>query len=136
MKIIKAGASLELHILSSVTDNTVKINDVSYEYKRLVIPKVIMDYFSVNGSVNGGTVNYLYLYFHDHHVYLSEKKIQNMKFSRRKVMKISNNSFCINLNPHSLKKYDIQIGDNVLFKVYAESVIDEDDVIGIELKFS
>ena len=45
MKIVENERGFELHIISSLTDNIVTSQGKRYNYKRLVIPNVLMDYF-------------------------------------------------------------------------------------------
>lgn len=133
MKIVDSGDFFELHIKSSISDNIVTVNGKSYVYKRLVIPKILIDYFSEDLS---GNVKYLYLYFLENQVFLSSEKISDIKFSKRKVMKINHkNSFFINLNERSLEKHNISLGNNVLFVVGKNNLLNSSGNISIELRF-
>lgn len=132
MNIQKEEDSLVLHISASITNNVSSSNGKFYEYKRIVIPNVLMNYF-LNNKKDG--LRYLYLYFMKDHVYLSHKKY-DCKYSKRKVLKFKNkNSFYINLNDKSLNKHNISVGDSVDFMVSSDNFVDDADDIGIELIF-
>lgn len=115
MKLVETEDSFELQIYSAVTDNFVKSKDQQYYYKRLVIPSLLANYFL---DIKPNT-KYVYLYFVDDSVFLSIEKLDDYKFSKRKLMKLQNKykSYFINLNVNSLTKHDIHVGSNVLFKV-------------------
>ncbi len=131
MKIVESGDSFELHIESSVTDNIVNVKGNVYTYKRLVIPGIIIDYFS---SV--GDVEYLFLYFSGDHVFLSCEKIPGLKYSKRKLVKHGNKySYFINLNKKSLDKHNITLKDKVVFIVGSNECLNSDSNISIELLF-
>lgn len=132
MKIVETDSSFELHISSAVTDNYVTANNKRYFYKRLVIPTLLINFFlSVKPKLS-----YVYLYFHEDHVFLSVEKLSDIKYSKRKLMKFkSKNSYFINLNTNSLVKHDIIISDIVLFKIRYDNVLNSSSNICIELIF-
>ena len=132
MRIIENGDRFELHIFSSITDNNVSVNGKLYNYKRLVIPNVLMEYFWEKKS----PLEYVYLYFQDDSVFLSVENLHDIKYSKRRIIQAGNkNSFFINLNERSLNKHNISIGDNVLFVVGGESKLNDSECISIELRF-
>ena len=86
MKLVETEDSFELQIYSAVTDNFVKSKDQQYYYKRLVIPSLLANYFL---DIKPNT-KYVYLYFVDDSVFLSIEKLDDYKFSKRKLMKLQN----------------------------------------------
>lgn len=132
MKIVKTNDGMALHIISSITNNSVTSKGKYYNYKRLVIPNVIMDYFF---GIKSKLV-YVYLYFYEDSIFLSVERISGIKFSKRKIMKFGKkNSFFINLNEKSLSKHNVSIGENVLFVVNGDNSLFGSDSISIELIF-
>lgn len=132
MRIVENGGRFELHIFSSVTDNVVTSNGKSYNYKRLVIPNVLMEYFREKKSV----LEYVYLYFQEDSVFLSVEKLHDVKYSKRRIIQLGKkNSFFINLNERSLLKYGFTVGSNVLFVIGGESKLNDSECISIELRF-
>lgn len=133
MKIVETDSSFELHISSAVTDNYVTVNNKKYLYKRLVIPRILVNFFK---SVKP-KIDYVYLYFYEDHVFLSVEKLSDIKYSRRKLMKFKNrNIHFIDLNMSSLMKHDVSVNDSVLFKISYENVLkDSSSNICVELIF-
>lgn len=132
MKIVECENSFELHIFSSVTDNIVTSNGKSYNYKRLVIPNVLIEYFREKNSI----LDYVYLYFQEDSIFLTVEKLRGVKFSKRKLIPLSKkNSFFINLNERSLLKHNVVVGRKVLFVVGGENRLNNSDCISIELRF-
>ena len=132
MKIVKTDDGMALHIISSITNNSVTSKGKYYNYKRLVIPNVIMDYFF---GIKSKLV-YVYLYFYEDSIFLSVERISGIKFSKRKIMKFGKkNSFFINLNEKSLSKHNVSIGEKVLFVVNGDNSLFGSDSISIELIF-
>ena len=92
MRIVENGDRFELHIFSSITDNNVSVNGKLYNYKRLVIPNVLMEYFWEKKSV----LEYVYLYFQDDSIFLSVEKLHDIKYSKRRIIQVGKkNSFFI-----------------------------------------
>ena len=132
MKIVECGDSFELHISSAVTDNYVVSNGRTYNYKRLVIPNVLINFFF---EINPNT-SYVYLYFYENSIFLSVEKLFDYKYSRRKLMKFkSKNSYFINLNLKSLDKHDVTINDSAVFVVKKNVSLNSDSNVVIELIF-
>ena len=132
MRIVENGDRFELHIFSSITDNNVSVNGKLYNYKRLVIPNVLMEYFWEKKSV----LEYVYLYFQDDSIFLSVEKLHDIKYSKRRIIQVGKkNSFFINLNERSLLKHGVTVGSNVLFVVGGESKLNDSECISIELRF-
>ena len=53
---------------------------------------------------------------------MSDEKLSDYKFSRRKIMKyVNKNTYFINLNEKALAKHNIVIRDSVLFSVSYET---------------
>lgn len=133
MRIVENGDRFELHIFSSITDNNVSVNGKLYNYKRLVIPNVLMEYFWEKKSV----LEYVYLYFQDDSIFLSVEKLHDIKYSKRRIIQSGKkNSFFINLNERSLLKHGVTVGSNVLFVVGGESKLNDSECISIELVFN
>jgi len=110
----------------------VSVNGKCYNYKRLVIPNVLMEYFREKKSV----LEYVYLYFQDDSIFLSVEKLHDIKYSKRRIIQVGKkNSFFINLNERSLLKHDVTVGNNVLFVVGGESKLNDSECISIELRF-
>lgn len=132
MKIVDGDGGLELHISSSVIDNFVTSHGKRYNYRRLVIPNVIMDYFWDKKP----NLEYVFLYFVDAFVFMSVEKIHGLKFSRRKVIRFGKkNSYFITLNEKSFRKHEIVVGSSVLFVVGGVNVLDGSDCVTVELRF-
>jgi len=132
MRIVVEDGLLKLHISSSITDNYVVSNGKKYNYKRLVIPNVLMDYF--HGLKDD--LSYVYLYFLEDHVLLSVEKLDGLKYSKRKIVEMKNKkTVYINLNERSFHKHNLSIGSNVLFVISGDSLLENSDCIGIELFF-
>ena len=132
MRIVENERGFELHIISSLIDNIVTSQGKRYNYKRLVIPNVLMDYFFSKKN----NLVYVYLYFYNESVFLSFEKLPDLKYSQRRLMKLSNkNSYFINLNERSLSKHDISISDTVLFVIGGKNSLLDSDCISIELRF-
>jgi hypothetical protein len=132
VRIVENENCFELHIFSSITDNNVSVNGKCYNYKRLVIPNVLMEYFREKKSV----LEYVYLYFQDDSIFLSVEKLHDIKYSKRRIIQVGKkNSFFINLNERSLLKHDVTVGSNVLFVVGGESKLNDSECISIELRF-
>jgi len=131
MRIVGSRNSFELHVSSSLFDNNVVVGGKCYNYKRLVIPKVIMDYFLENNP----ELTYIYFYFVDDSIFISVERLHGLKYSKRKVMKISGkNSYFVNLSLKSFEKVGVDVGDNVLF-VIGRDCLKSSDKVGIELVF-
>lgn len=132
MKIVETDDAFEIHISSAVTDNYVVANNKRYNYKRLVIPNLIINFFFENKP----NTKYVYLYFLKGHIFISYEKLSDIKFSRRKLMKIKGkNSFFIDLNLNSLSKYGIVVSDSVLFKIVKNDDVNFDNNVVVELVF-
>lgn len=132
MKIVETEDSFELHISSAVTDNYVVSNNKQYNYKRLVIPNLLVNFFFENNP----NTKYVYLYFYQNHVFLSNEKLSDYKYSKRKLMKFkTKNSYFINLNIKSLVKNNVTIDNSVVFVVNNNRLLNSASNINIELCF-
>lgn len=132
MDLIEFEDRFELHISSSLFNNNVTSNGKCYNYKRLVIPNLLMDYFRKKKD----NLEYVYLYFWDESVFMSVEKLPDVKYSKRRVMKLGKkNSYYIYLNEKSLLKHDISIGDNVVFVIGSNKCLLGSECINIELLF-
>lgn len=132
MKIVETEDSFELHISSAVTDNYVVSNNKRYNYKRVVIPNVLVNFFFESNP----NTKYVYLYFYDNNVFLSIEKLSEYKYSKRKLMKFKNkNSYFINLNVSSLVKHGINIDDSVEFVVERNTLLNSESNVSIKLMF-
>lgn len=132
MKIVETEDSFELHISSAVTDNYVVSNNKQYNYKRLVIPNLLVNFFFENNP----NTKYVYLYFYQNHVFLSNEKLSDYKYSKRKLMKFKNkNSYFINLNIKSLIKNNVTINDSVVFVVNNNRLLNSVSNVTVKIIF-
>ena len=132
MKIVETEDSFELHISSAVTDNYVVSNNKQYNYKRLVIPNLLVNFFFENNP----NTKYVYLYFYNNHVFLSNEKLSDYKYSKRKLMKFKNkNSYFINLNIKSLVKNNVTIDDSVVFVVNNNRLLNSVSNVTVKIIF-
>ena len=132
MRIVETEDAFELRISSAVTDNYVVSNDKKYNYKRLVIPSLLVNFFFEKNH----NTKYVYLYFYKNNVFLSNEKLSEYKYSKRKLMKFkSKNSYFINLNIRSLAKHDISVDDSVVFVISTKGSLNSNSKISIKLIF-
>lgn len=132
MKIVEKGNSFELHIISAVTNYYVTSNNKTYNYYRLIIPNVLVNFFLENNP----NTKYVYLYFIGSDVFLSAERLDDVKYSRRKLMKFKDrNIYFIYLNIKSLTKHNVTVNDSVKFIISNGSVLKSQSNVQIRIKF-
>lgn len=137
MKLIEnENNSLEFHVSSSIFNNKVS----NYTYKRVVIPKWIINYLK-SYSKNKYFKN-LYLYFINNKIIVSSdgsrnfRHLKNLSYVTRKLKKV-NNSYYIELNSNDkiLLKHNIIINSEATFIISNTKELDTKHLANIELIF-